>query len=57
MVAEVIQYLITDPNGVYVDATVGGGGHAKAILEKTSPQAVWLESIVTEKRLKLQVKF
>jgi len=40
MVAEVIQYLITDPNGVYVDATVGGGGHAKAILEKTSPQAV-----------------
>lgn len=40
MIAEVIQYLITDPNGVYVDATVGGGGHAKAILEKTSLQAV-----------------
>ncbi|QPM66939.1 16S rRNA (cytosine(1402)-N(4))-methyltransferase RsmH [Atribacter laminatus] len=40
MVAEVIQYLITDPKGVYVDATVGGGGHAKAILEKTTQQAV-----------------
>jgi len=40
MVAEVVQYLITDPNGVYVDATVGDGGHAKAILEKTSPQAI-----------------
>ena len=40
MVAEVVQYLITDPKGVYVDATVGGGGHAKAILEKASPQAV-----------------
>jgi len=40
MVAEVIQYLITDPKGVYVDATVGGGGHAKAILEKITQQAV-----------------
>ncbi len=40
MVVEVVQYLITDPKGVYVDATVGGGGHAKAILEKLSPQAV-----------------
>ncbi len=40
MVAEVVQYLITDPNGVYVDATVGDGGHAKAILEKTSPQVI-----------------
>ena len=40
MVAEVVQYLITDPNGFYVDATVGDGGHAKAILEKTSPQAI-----------------
>ena len=40
MVVEVIQYLVTDPNGVYVDATVGGGGHAKAILEKVAQQAV-----------------
>ena len=40
MVVEVIQYLVTDPNGVYVDATVGGGGHAKAILEKVAQQGV-----------------
>jgi len=40
MVAEVLQNLITDPDGIYVDATVGGGGHAKAIMEKVSNQAV-----------------
>jgi 16S rRNA (cytosine1402-N4)-methyltransferase len=28
---EAIQLLVTDVNGVYVDGTVGGGGHAEAI--------------------------
>lgn len=32
MVSEVMSYLITDPNGVYVDGTVGLGGHSKTIL-------------------------
>ncbi len=32
--AEVCQYLITDKNGVYVDGTLGGGGHSQAILEQ-----------------------
>src|SRR5678815_1555014 len=30
---EAVQLLLTDPNGTYVDATFGGGGHAVAILE------------------------
>lgn len=32
MVSEVMSYLITDPSGVYVDGTVGLGGHSKIIL-------------------------
>ena len=32
-----IQALITDPNGIYVDTTFGGGGHSRAILEQLSP--------------------
>ncbi len=33
---EVVKYLVTDPAGVYVDCTVGGGGHAVGILERLS---------------------
>jgi 16S rRNA (cytosine1402-N4)-methyltransferase len=29
--SEALRFLITDATGVYVDATVGGGGHAEAI--------------------------
>lgn len=36
---ESIEMLITDPNGIYVDATLGGGGHSLAILEATGPNA------------------
>ena len=32
MVSEVMSYLITEPNGIYVDGTVGLGGHSKTIL-------------------------
>jgi 16S rRNA (cytosine1402-N4)-methyltransferase len=31
---EVITYLLTAKNGVYVDGTLGGGGHAKALFEQ-----------------------
>lgn len=34
LLEEVLHYLLTAPDGVYVDATVGGGGHATAVLEK-----------------------
>ncbi|RPI70516.1 MAG: 16S rRNA (cytosine(1402)-N(4))-methyltransferase, partial [Desulfobacteraceae bacterium] len=33
MVQEVVQYLLTKPEGVYVDATLGGGGHSAALLK------------------------
>ncbi len=34
---EVLKYLDPKPNQNFIDATVGDGGHAKAILEKISP--------------------
>jgi 16S rRNA (cytosine1402-N4)-methyltransferase len=37
MVAEVLKALDCRPGGFWVDATLGAGGHAAAILERTSP--------------------
>jgi len=34
---EVIEYLNISPGGIYIDCTLGGGGHSKLILEKSSP--------------------
>ena len=34
---DVIEYLDPRPNGIYVDGTVGGGGHAFKILERSAP--------------------
>ena len=31
-----VEALVTDPDGAYVDATFGGGGHARLILERLS---------------------
>lgn len=38
MVAEVLAGLAIQPNGTYIDATFGGGGHTRAILAKLGPQ-------------------
>ncbi len=38
--AEVLQYLCTDPRGIYVDCTLGGGGHTAQILQQGSLRSV-----------------
>ncbi len=37
LLTEVIEALIVEPSGWYVDCTVGLGGHSRAILEASSP--------------------
>lgn len=34
----VVDALITDPAGIYVDATLGGGGHTAALLDALAPE-------------------
>jgi len=41
LVDEVVEYLITDLEGIYVDCTVGGGGHAEAILNTLGGKALY----------------
>jgi 16S rRNA (cytosine1402-N4)-methyltransferase len=41
MLAEVIEFLRPSDGGCYVDGTLGGGGHAAAMLEASSPRG-WL---------------
>ena len=38
LLTESIDALVTNPDGVYVDVTFGGGGHSKEILSRLSPK-------------------
>ncbi len=42
LVEEAVRYLAVQPGGRYVDCTLGGGGHASAILEAASPGGLLL---------------
>ena len=36
---EAVSYLLSDRDGIYVDATLGYGGHSRHILEETSSKS------------------
>lgn len=42
MLNEVVEHFITDVNGIYVDGTLGGGGHAEKICERLAPSATFI---------------
>jgi len=56
LVDKVVELLITRADGFYVDATVGTGGHAKAILEYGSPEMELLGIDCDEKAIEIARK-
>jgi 16S rRNA (cytosine1402-N4)-methyltransferase len=38
LIREVLELLVTRPDGLYIDATTGAAGHATAVLEKLTPE-------------------
>lgn len=42
LAGDVVKYLISKPNGIYVDCTLGGGGHSELILEKLNGKGMLL---------------
>jgi 16S rRNA (cytosine1402-N4)-methyltransferase len=42
LLTEVTEWLLTDPQGIYVDGTLGGAGHSKALLNQLASDATLL---------------
>lgn len=40
MLNETLEHLVTTPNGIYVDGTLGGGGHAEKICERLDANGI-----------------
>lgn len=53
MTEEVMSYLITRPEGIYVDATLGMGGHTKSILEYTNFRSLVIGLDVDEEAISI----
>jgi 16S rRNA (cytosine1402-N4)-methyltransferase len=56
---EVLKYLDPKPNGNFIDATIGQGGHGLAILEKILPEGKllgidWSPELIQELKVKTQ---
>ncbi|MHB8137291.1 MAG: 16S rRNA (cytosine(1402)-N(4))-methyltransferase RsmH [Smithellaceae bacterium] len=43
MLQEVLSWLVGNKTGVYVDGTIGGAGHARAILEQTQGRLIGID--------------
>ncbi|HQO09142.1 MAG TPA: 16S rRNA (cytosine(1402)-N(4))-methyltransferase RsmH [Clostridiales bacterium] len=54
---ETAQLLVTDKNGVYLDCTLGGGGHAKKLLESISEKGFLLGIDRDEQAIKYAGEF
>ncbi len=52
MLKEAIAFLNLKPGGIYVDGTVGGGGHADEILRKTAPDGLLIGIDVDEEAIR-----
>ncbi len=51
LIDQVIKYLIKDPSGIYVDGTVGGGGHSFEILNRLTSSGTLIGIDVDDKAL------
>jgi 16S rRNA (cytosine1402-N4)-methyltransferase len=52
LIDQVLTYLIGDPSGIYVDGTIGGGGHSFKILKRLTPTGRLIGIDLDDKALK-----